>query len=184
MEYSSNNLSRGTKLVGDHFSMGTEFFGTIVHGDWIVWGLFVLRDQSIRNQLWETKCLRTICVWDQICHSQNAMVASRLHFGFRIISNVLSAPIFLECRSAPAPCQKKECHSHFAPFNKKEWHSSLALSKKSALFSSLFFLKKIYIFNIRFSSNAWIWRDNLPVKNLLFKLHWNYLFSINILTCS
>jgi hypothetical protein len=59
---------------------------------------------------------------------------------------VLSAPIFLECRSAPAPCQKKECHSHFAPFNKKEWHSSLALSKKSALFLSLFFKeRKIYL---------------------------------------
>ena len=60
--------------------------------------------------------------------------------------NVLSAPIFLECRSAPAPCQKKECHSHFTPFNKKEWHSSLALSKKSALFLSLFLKeKKIYL---------------------------------------
>ena len=34
-----------------------------------------------------------------------------------LIGNVLSAPIFFECRSAPAPCQKKECHSHFAPFN-------------------------------------------------------------------
>ena len=45
--------------------------------------------------------------------------------------NVLSAPIFLECRSAPAPCQKKECHSHIAPdfesgaqeWRSKEWRS-------------------------------------------------------------
>ena len=39
---------------------------------------------------------------------------------------MLSAPVFLECHSAPAPCQKKERHSHFAPFDKKEWHSSFA----------------------------------------------------------
>ena len=42
--------------------------------------------------------------------------------------NVLSAPIFLECRSAPAPCQNKEWHSHIAPFEKREWHSFIALS--------------------------------------------------------
>ena len=63
-----------------------------------------------------------------------------------LVSNVLSAPVFLECCSAPAPCQKKECHSHFTPSNKKEWNSSLALSKKSALFLSLFLKeRKIYL---------------------------------------
>jgi hypothetical protein len=41
---------------------------------------------------------------------------------------VLSAPIFLECRSAPAPYQKKEWHSHIAPFEKREWHSLIAPS--------------------------------------------------------
>ena len=61
-------------------------------------------------------------------------------------TNVLSAPVFLECRSGPAPFQKKECHSHFAHFDKKEWHSFLAPSKKSALFLSLFLKeKKIYL---------------------------------------
>ena len=74
------------------------------------------------------------------------------HLMFGIFSNVLSAPVFLESRSAPAPCQKKEWHSHFAPFNKKEWHSSLTLSKKSALFSSLFLKeKKIYLTEIFFA---------------------------------
>ena len=46
------------------------------------------------------------------------------------ISNVLSAPVFLECRSAPAPYKKKEWHSHIAPFKKKEWHSLIAISSK------------------------------------------------------
>ena len=42
--------------------------------------------------------------------------------------NLLSAPVFLECRSAPAPYQKKEWHSQIAPFEKREWHSLIALS--------------------------------------------------------
>ena len=52
---------------------------------------------------------------------------------------VLSAPIFLECRSAPAPYQKKEWHSHIAPFEKREWHSLIALSWKECTLLSLFF---------------------------------------------
>ena len=91
-----------------------------------------------------------------------------------IIINVLSASIFLECCSAPAPYQTKECHSHFAPCDKKEWHSSLALSKKSALFLSLF-LKEKNLFNKEFSCYAQIWQEKLPVKNQLIRLHWNYI---------
>ena len=82
------------------------------------------------------------------------------------LDNVLSAPIFLEYRSAPAPCQKKECHSHFAPFNKKEWHSSLALSKKSALFSSIFLKeKKFYL------TEDFLWMLELGKTNYLSRIY-------------
>ena len=70
MGYSRDHLSRRTKLVGEHLSMGTKFLGPFVHGVWIGWGPFVQLDQSIGDELWGTKCPRTIYVWDQMCHSQ------------------------------------------------------------------------------------------------------------------
>ena len=47
---------------------GPNWLWTIafVHGDQIVWGLFVQMDQSIGDPLWGTKCPGTICVWDQM----------------------------------------------------------------------------------------------------------------------
>ena len=55
--------------LGTICSWGTNIWGPSVHGDRICWELFVQRDQSIGDQLWGTKCLGTICVWDQMCHS-------------------------------------------------------------------------------------------------------------------
>ena len=43
--------------------------------------------------------------------------------------NVLSAPIFLKCRSTPAIYQKKEWHSHIAPFEKIKSTVLVPLSK-------------------------------------------------------
>jgi hypothetical protein len=44
-----------------------------------------------------------------------------------IITNVLSAPLFLECRSALAPWHKKRAHSHFRSLFSKGVHSFIAL---------------------------------------------------------
>ena len=52
----------------------------------------------------------------------------KIRLYYLLILNVLSAPVFLECRSAPAPYGKKEWHSQIAPSEKKEWHSKIALS--------------------------------------------------------
>ena len=51
-------------------TLGPNLWGPFFHGGWIGWDLFVQRDQSIGDQLWLTKCLGTICVWDQMCHRQ------------------------------------------------------------------------------------------------------------------
>ena len=73
---------------------------------------------------------------------QKKLVLGWLKFAMAALINpqyVLSAPIFLECRSAPAPYQKKEWRSHITPFEKREWHSLIALL---ALFFSKFSVKK------------------------------------------
>ena len=44
-----------------------------------------------------------------------------------IITNVLSAPLFLECRSALAPWHKKRARSHFRSLFSKGVHSFIAL---------------------------------------------------------
>ena len=45
-----------------------NFGGPSVHGDRIVWGLFVQRDLSIGDLMLGTKCPGTICVWTK-CYS-------------------------------------------------------------------------------------------------------------------
>ena len=67
---------------------------------------------------------------------------------------VLSSPIFLKCRSAPDPYQKKEWHSHIAPFEKREWHSLIALSWKECTLLSLLF----FVFFFLPSIHTWIWK--------------------------
>ena len=69
LEYFTDHLSGGTKLVVDICPWGPKFWGPSVHGDQIGWGLFVQRDQLIRDPLWETKYPGTICIWDQMCDS-------------------------------------------------------------------------------------------------------------------
>ena len=59
----------GPNWLGTICPRGPNFWGPFVQGDRIGWGPFVQRDQSIGDQLWGTKCLGTICVWDQMCHS-------------------------------------------------------------------------------------------------------------------
>ena len=56
----------GIQKYGDQIG-----WGPFVQGDRIGWGPFVQRDQLIGDQLWGTKCPRTICAWDQMCHSCN-----------------------------------------------------------------------------------------------------------------
>ena len=55
------------------------FWVPFVHGDRIGWKPFVQRDQLIWDQLWGTKCLGTICVWDQMCHSRYLRILT-LHY--------------------------------------------------------------------------------------------------------
>ena len=59
----------GPNWLGTICPWGPNVWGPFVHGDKISWGPFVQRDQSIRDQLWGTKCPGTISVWDQMCHS-------------------------------------------------------------------------------------------------------------------
>jgi hypothetical protein len=70
----------------------------------------------------------------------------------KLNSNVLSAPVFLECRSAPASYQKKEWHSHIAPFEKGSGTPSSFFHEKSALFYRSF-LKFFLKFFLRFFSH-------------------------------
>ena len=56
----------GPIWLGTICSRGPKFWGPFVHEDRIGWGPIVQRDQ-----LWGTKYLGTICVWDQMCHSLN-----------------------------------------------------------------------------------------------------------------
>ena len=75
----------------------------------------------------------------------------------------------MECRSAPAPYQKKEWHSHIAPFKKGSGTPSSLFHEKVHSLIALFF---VIFFKISFltSIHTWIWKFK---RN--FMSSWKYL---------